>query len=210
MRTLIEAISLNAVESRVTLPLWLFVWSIPWKSNCWQMLFKDFIKYFRGERRFFPRLSSNHSVLLSNDTMRALSKELCPRVRVINAILWIGSLYLVTIHRFCEKSMANLEPDSRKCIDAVPRGAWRDRDANDIFAHCSLTFYFLDFKFSNLFVLLNFILWSGSFLKIPSGKNVQKTTQNDLAPSIFIFLSIMLKLGTPLLHTQAQNFLQLF
>ena len=29
------------------------------------------------------------------------------------------------------------------------RGAWRDRDTNDIFAHCSLIFYFLDFKFSN-------------------------------------------------------------
>ena len=50
------------------------------------------------------------------------------------------------------------------------RGAWRDRDTNDVFAHCSLNFYFLDFKFPTLFVLLNFILWSGSFLKIPSGK----------------------------------------
>ena len=29
------------------------------------------------------------------------------------------------------------------------RGVWSDRDTNDIFAHCSLTFYFLDFKFSN-------------------------------------------------------------
>ena len=29
------------------------------------------------------------------------------------------------------------------------RGVWSDRDTNDIFAHCSLIFYFLDFKFSN-------------------------------------------------------------
>ena len=36
-------------------------------------------------------------------------------------------------------------------------------------------------------------------------KNIHKTTQNSLAPSIFIVLSIVLKLGTPLLHTQAQN-----
>ena len=36
-------------------------------------------------------------------------------------------------------------------------------------------------------------------------KNIRKTTQNALAPSIFIVLSIVLKLGTPLLHTQAQN-----
>ena len=54
--------------------------------------------------------------------------------------------------------------------------------------------------------------WTSSFdlvlfLKIPSGKRKisEKTTQNALAPSIFIVLSIALKLGTPLLHTQAQN-----
>ena len=29
------------------------------------------------------------------------------------------------------------------------RGVWRDRDTNDIFAHCSLIYYFLDFNFSN-------------------------------------------------------------
>ena len=29
------------------------------------------------------------------------------------------------------------------------RGAWSDGDTNDIFAHCSLIFYYLDFKFSN-------------------------------------------------------------
>ena len=87
------------------------------------------------------------------------------------------------------------------------RGAWRDRDTNDIFAHCSLIFYFLDFKFSN-FVCpseLHPLIWfffKNSFRK---KKNIRKTTQNALAPSIFIVLSIALKLSTPLLHTQAQN-----
>ena len=87
------------------------------------------------------------------------------------------------------------------------RGAWRDRDTNDIFAHCSLIFYFLDFKFSNFFCLseLHPLIWF--FLKnfFRKKKNIRKTTQNALAPSIFIVLSIALKLGTPLLHTQAQN-----
>ena len=36
-------------------------------------------------------------------------------------------------------------------------------------------------------------------------KNILKTTQNALAPIIFIVLSIVLKLGTPLLHTEVQN-----
>ena len=87
------------------------------------------------------------------------------------------------------------------------RGAWRDRDTNDIFAHCSLISYFLDFKFSNFICLselhpLIWIFFKNSFRK---KKNIRKTTQNALAPSIFIVLSIALKLGTPLLHTQAQN-----
>ena len=87
------------------------------------------------------------------------------------------------------------------------RGAWTDRDTNDIFAHCSLIFYFLDFKFSNFVCLseLHPLIWfffKNSFRK---KKNIQKTTQNALAPSIFIVLAIVLKLGTPLLHTQAQN-----
>ena len=87
------------------------------------------------------------------------------------------------------------------------RGAWTDRDTNNIFAHCSLIFYFLDFKFSNFVCLseLHPLIWfffKNSFRK---KKNIQKTTQNALAPSIFILLSIVLKLGTPLLHTQAQN-----
>ena len=70
------------------------------------------------------------------------------------------------------------------------RGAWRDRDMNDIFAHCSLIFYFLGFKFSN-FVCpseLHPLIWfffKNSFTK---KKNIRKTTQNGLAPSIFIVL----------------------
>ena len=93
------------------------------------------------------------------------------------------------------------------------RGAWRDRDTNDIFAHCSLIFYFLDFKFSNFVCpsVLHRLIWF--FLKnsLRKKKNIRKTTQNALAPSIFIVLSIALRLGTPLLHTQAQNtLLQIF
>ena len=72
------------------------------------------------------------------------------------------------------------------------RGAWRDRDTNDIFAHCSLIFYFLDFKVSNFVCpsVLHRLIWfflKNSFRK---KKNIRKTTQNALAPSIFIVLSI--------------------
>ena len=90
---------------------------------------------------------------------------------------------------------------------ATLRGAWRDRDTNNIFAHCSLTFYFLYLKFSN-FVCpseLHPLIWfffKNSFRK---KNNIRKTAQNALAPSIFIVVSIVLKLGTPLLCTQAQN-----
>ena len=94
------------------------------------------------------------------------------------------------------------------CIqNTILRGAWRDRDTNDIFANCSLIFYYLDFKFSN-FVCpseLHPFIWfflKNSFTK---KKNIRKTSQNALAPSIFIVWSIVLKLGTPLLHIQAQN-----
>ena len=79
------------------------------------------------------------------------------------------------------------------------RGAWRDCATNDIFAHCSLIFYFLDFKFFNfvcpseLHLLIRFF-FKNSFRK---KKNIRKTTQNALAPSIFIVLSIALKLSTP-------------
>ena len=87
------------------------------------------------------------------------------------------------------------------------RGAWSDRDTNDIFAHCSLIFYYLDFEFSN-FVCpseLHRLIWfflKNSFRK---KKNIQKTSQNAFAPSIFIVWSIVLKFGTPLLHIQALN-----
>ena len=96
---------------------------------------------------------------------------------------------------------------NKQAQSVLLRGAWRDRDTNDIFAHCSLIFYFLDFKFSNFVCLseLYRLIWfffKNSFRK---KKNIRKTTQNALAPSIFIVLSIVLKLGTPLLHTQAQK-----
>ena len=89
----------------------------------------------------------------------------------------------------------------------ILRGAWRDRDTNDIFAHCSLIFYFLDFKFSNFVRLfeLHPLIWFFFKKFLQKKENVRKTTQNAFAPSIFIVLSIVLKLGTPLLHTQAQN-----
>ena len=50
------------------------------------------------------------------------------------------------------------------------RGAWRDRDTNDIFAHCSLIFYFLDFKFSNFVCLSELYPLIWFFFKIPSEK----------------------------------------
>ena len=79
------------------------------------------------------------------------------------------------------------------------RGAWRDCDTNDIFAHCSLIFYFLDFKFSN-FVCpseLHPMIWfffQNSFRK----RKYPKNRPNALDPTIFIVLSIVLKLN--LLH----------
>ena len=109
----------------------------------------------------------------------------------------------------CSCLMLGLIPDKTAASVFNPylRGAWTDRDTNDIFAHCSLIFYFLDFKFSNFVCLyeLHPLIWfffKNSFRK---KKNIRKTTQNALAPSIFIVLAIVLKLGTPLLHTQAQN-----
>ena len=87
------------------------------------------------------------------------------------------------------------------------RGEWRDRDTNDIFAHCSLIFYFLDFKFSNFVCpsVLHRLIWFFLKKSFRKRKNIRKITQNALAPSFFIVLSIALKLGTPLLHIQAQN-----
>ena len=49
-----------------------------------------------------------------------------------------------------QKIQLNAERDSLDESSAFLRGAWRDRDTNDIFAHCSLIFYFIDFKFSNI------------------------------------------------------------
>ena len=121
----------------------------------------------------------------------------------------------ITKRRLCFSSklkkkavtMLGQESDSEKYRSNILRGAWRDRDTNDIFAHCSLISYFLDFKFSNFICLseLHPLIWfffKNSFRK---KKSIRKTTQNALAPSIFIVLSIVLTLGTPLLHTQAQN-----
>ena len=82
--------------------------------------------------------------------------------------------------------------------DFYLRGAWRDHDTNDVFDHCSLIFHFLDFKFSN-FVCpseLHPLIWfffNNSFRK---KEKVRKTTQNALAPCIFIVWSIVLRLGT--------------
>ena len=62
------------------------------------------------------------------------------------------------------------------------RGAWRDRDPNDIFAHCSLIFYFLDFKFSN-FVCpseLHTFIWSFFKNSFRKKKNIQKNHQKRL------------------------------
>ena len=59
----------------------------------------------------------------------------------------------------------------------------RNFHTNDIFAYCSLIFYFLDFKFSN-FVCpskrhpLIWFFFKNSFRK---KKNIRKTTQNALA-----------------------------
>ena len=98
------------------------------------------------------------------------------------------------------RDLKNLENYGRSRL----RGAWSDRDANNIFAHRYLIF---DFKFSN-FVCpseLHPLIWFFCKTSSRKKKNIRKTTQNALAPSIFIVLSIVMKLGTPLLHTQAQN-----
>ena len=89
------------------------------------------------------------------------------------------------------------------------RGAWSDRDTNDIF--CSLLPYFSLYWLQIFQLFLSF--WTSSFdlvlfkIFLQEKKNIRKTTKNALAPSIFIVLSIVLKLGTPLLHIQAQNML---
>ena len=74
---------------------------------------------------------------------------------------------------------------------------------------CSLLPYFL-LSWLQIFQLcLSF--WTSSFDMVlfekffQEKKNIWKTSQNALAPSIFIVWSIVLKLGTPLLHIQAQK-----
>ena len=117
------------------------------------------------------------------------------------------STVMELVHAYMtEKFLLSSHSDASAGVTFL-RGAWSDRDTNDIFAHCSLIFYFLDFKFSNFVCpsVLHRLIWF--FLKnsFKKKKNIGKTTQNALASSIFIVLSIALKLGTPLLHTQAQN-----
>ena len=73
---------------------------------------------------------------------------------------------------------------------------------NDIFAHRSLIFLpsWLQIFQLCLSSELHPFIWfffKNSFRK---KKNIQKTIQNVLAPSIFIGFSIVLKLGTPLLQ----------
>ena len=109
--------------------------------------------------------------------------------------------------RFFRNTCVRLRLTVTGCLQTQLRGAWSDRDTNDIFADCSLIFYFLDLKFSN-FVCpseLHPLIWSFSKISFRKKKNIRKTSQNALAPSIFIVWSIVLKLGTRLLHIQAQN-----
>ena len=129
-----------------------------------------------------------------------------------SVILWYIFLSffhsMLSFHYFTSMRGKNLKVLCFKtAIWRTLRGAWSDRDTNDIFAHCSLIFYFLDFKFSNFICPseLHPLIWfflKNSFRK---KKNIRKTSQNALASSIFIVWSIVLKLGTPLLHIQAQN-----
>ena len=78
------------------------------------------------------------------------------------------------------KSWADFTPDNERKL----RGAWSDRDTNDIFAHCSLIFYYLDFKFS-IFVCpseLHPLIWFFLKYSFRKKKNIRKTSQNALAP----------------------------
>ena len=72
------------------------------------------------------------------------------------------------------------------CETSLSRVEWKDRDTNDILAHCSFIFYFLYIEFSK-FVCpfeLHPLIWF-FFFKIPSG--IRKIAQNALAPSIIMF-----------------------
>ena len=122
------------------------------------------------------------------------------------SIVQTSSLFFITVLLVSALGQRSVI-DCTRLFRSTLRGAWSDRDTNDIFAHCSLIFYYLDFKFSN-FVCpseLHPFIWfflKNSFRK---KKNIRKTFPNALASSIFIVWSIVLKLGTPLLHIQAQN-----
>ena len=136
----------------------------------------------------------------------SLSLSLSPLLSHVS-LGWKEPELLISLHCLCGLMHIAGNVKSAWAYDIYLRGAWSDRDTNDIFAHCSLIFYFLDFKFFNfvcpseLHPLIRFFL-KNSFRK---KKNIRKTSQNALAPSIFIVWSIVLKLGTPLLHIQAQN-----
>ena len=83
---------------------------------------------------------------------------------------------------------------------------WRD-------SFCSLRLYFLSFltsTFPTTFVIPNFIPWFGNFLKVlqeneKCPRNHPKSPASHIFIYVCIVLSIVLKLGTPLLHTQAQD-----
>ena len=79
---------------------------------------------------------------------------------------------------------------------------FRNHVASDIFTHCTLTFYLLGF-FKNTCPLV-WIFFKNSYRKT---RNTQKSNQHALAPTVFIVLSIVLKLDSPSLNTQAQNML---
>ena len=124
-----------------------------------------------------------------------------------------GNAHLQEVWHFRHEQKIFRHPKFLWQLKILLRGAWRDRDTNDIFPHCSLIFYFLDLKFSNFVCpsVFHRLIWFFLKKSFRKKKNIWKTTQNALAPSIFIVLSIALKLGTPLLHTQAQNtLLQIF
>ena len=82
-----------------------------------------------------------------------------------------------------------------------------ERSRPEHFCSLLLYFYFLDFKFSN-FVCpseLHPLIWFLFKNSLRKKRNIRQTTQNVLPPCIFIVLSIALRLGTLLPHTQAQN-----
>ena len=139
------------------------------------------LRMMRCQRRVNRKWYAYVNVLLQN-------RKFCRRITYIFFITFILSPTINSPHIDLKGSV---------------EWSWHKRH----FAHCSLIFYYLYFKFSN-FVCpseLHPLIWfflKNSFRK---KKNIRKTSQNALAPGIFIVLSIVLKLGTPLLRIQAQN-----